>query len=540
MRLMYFEQEEPCKIIPEAMMEMICDLQLDKLAEKLKYNYQTYLKADKLFSYYSNDEKLLHYRQEIFNDFYENQAVTDVFIKIFPHIAKLKELSESIRTNGRQSPLTLMKEIGWYDVYISIFSDLNNASRMFKEKLKSKTLLSFFDEVEKIYSDSEFQNIINNFEKMKLFLMEPKAVEFGVNLDELLRPDAFFLLDLKSYYYLPPILNLSGLGGKHKGHRGIGTLLYQPTDKKDLPLALSSKIQKISAVRKDPQFVSTINSFSKKMDLPFDKTATQYIQAQSGFILEFFDDLQLILGGVKYLKSLEKYHVPVTKPNICPKNEKNFSVKGIYNPFLVDSIKEIENLVLNDITLDHENNLLLLVGANKGGKTTLVQAIGLTLFLFHLGFNVPCQSADISPFDYIFTHYQKEEDFRTREGRLGHESLLFKQIFSLVNGNSFILVNEPFMTTSPMEGELLSYEVLKIFKKADANTILVSHFSSLTGKIEQLNKEVKSDGKAFCLSMGIKENDNESIRTYQLTEQIYESSYSSDILKQYGENLFDT
>lgn len=539
MRLMYINEAVQKPLVSDVLQETIHDLQIDKLAERLKYHSQTFLSAETLLDYYSNDARLLEYRQDIFNDFYDNDSITDVFESVFSQMARLKELMDSIRPNGKQTPVTLMKEITWYDVYIAVISELHKAFPDFKGKMKSKSLLDFFNEIEGIFNSAEFQNIIRNYEKMKLFLMEPKAVELGINLDELLKPESFFCLDLKSFYYLPPILNLSGFGKKAKGNRGIGTFLYQPTDRKDMPIALSTKIQMVAGVKKDIQFVSTINSFSHKLDIPHDKTATFYIQEKSKFILDVFNDLQLILGGVRFLRELKKYGVPVCRPVIRPENEKCFDVTEIYNPFLLESIKDIDDIVLNDLKIDHNKNMLLLVGANKGGKTTIVQAIGLTLILYHLGFNVPCATAEISPFDCILTHYQKEEDFRTREGRLGNESQLFKKIFDIATGNSFVLVNEPFMTTSPMEGELLTYEIMKIFKRVDINTIMVSHFSNLTDKVESLNNDTNSHGQVFCLSMGVDENDEESIRTYKLTDKIYQSSFSSDIVRQYGDNLFD-
>jgi DNA mismatch repair protein MutS len=195
--------------------------------------------------------------------------------------------------------------------------------------------------------------------------------------------------------------------------------------------------------------------------------------------------------------------------------------------------------VLNDLHFDKNGTALLLVGANKGGKTTLVQAVGLTLILAHLGCYVPCKKATISLCDYIFTHYQKEEDYQSREGRLGFESMMFKKIFDVLTENSFVLINEPFTTTSPKEGEYLAHEVLKALKEIGVNSVLVTHFYHLTGSLEKINRDSKRKSKAMCLSMGIADSEDQAIRTYQLTDQFNQSSYSIDIVKQYGENLFE-
>ena len=52
----------------------------------------------------------------------------------------------------------------------------------------------------------------------------------------------------------------------------------------------------------------------------------------------------------------------------------------------------------------------MVTGANNGGKKPLSQrAVGVCHLMAQMGLYVPAESAEISPADYIFTHFPKEE-----------------------------------------------------------------------------------------------------------------------------------
>ncbi len=55
--------------------------------------------------------------------------------------------------------------------------------------------------------------------------------------------------------------------------------------------------------------------------------------------------------------------------------------RGIYNMKLIPVVsEEHETIVTNDLDFDDEHCVYILTGANRGGKTTITQAIG-QLFL---------------------------------------------------------------------------------------------------------------------------------------------------------------
>lgn len=73
-------------------------------------------------------------------------------------------------------------------------------------------------------------------------------------------------------------------------------------------------------------------------------------------------------------------------------DNQQFSLQEVYHPFLKNPVK-------NDITAT--NNVILLTGPNMSGKSTLLKAISLSVYLAHTGIAVPASAAVIPYFDTI-------------------------------------------------------------------------------------------------------------------------------------------
>ena len=77
-------------------------------------------------------------------------------------------------------------------------------------------------------------------------------------------------------------------------------------------------------------------------------------------------------------------------------DETIINMSGLYHP-------TVPNAVSNDVLIDHRSNLIFLTGANMAGKSTLMKAFGVTLYLAHMGFPLPVSSMLFTPIDGIYT-----------------------------------------------------------------------------------------------------------------------------------------
>jgi len=71
---------------------------------------------------------------------------------------------------------------------------------------------------------------------------------------------------------------------------------------------------------------------------------------------------------------------------------------GLYHPGL-----SATTAVANDLAFDAAHNTLFLTGANMSGKSTLMKAVGIAVYLAHMGFPLPVASMEFSVMDGLYS-----------------------------------------------------------------------------------------------------------------------------------------
>ena len=188
--------------------------------------------------------------------------------------------------------------------------------------------------------------------------------------------------------------------------------------------------------------------------------------------------------------------------------------RGFYNMKLAAAVSEKqETIVTNDLDFDKAHLVYVLTGANRGGKTTVTQAVGLLFALAQGGIFVPADSFVFQPADCIYTHFPADEDKTMDLGRLGEECRRFRQIYSDSTKNSLLLLNETFSTTSFEEGYFIAKDAVRAILSKGVRTIYNTHMHKLAFELEELNRPydavkavsliVKADGgnRSFKIAM---------------------------------------
>ena len=84
-----------------------------------------------------------------------------------------------------------------------------------------------------------------------------------------------------------------------------------------------------------------------------------------------------------------------------------------------------QRIVGNDIEADGKN-LIIVTGANQGGKTTFLRSLGLAQLMMQCGMFAPAARLEANIVDGLFTHFKREEDAddeerQVRRGAQPHE-----------------------------------------------------------------------------------------------------------------------
>lgn len=178
-------------------------------------------------------------------------------------------------------------------------------------------------------------------------------------------------------------------------------------------------------------------------------------------------DLDCICSLALFSKSIPE---PRCQPEITPNSSESlFSAENLRHPIVACFCPD--RFVSNDINLSSDptkERVLLLTGANMGGKSTLLRQVGLAAILSQLGAWVPAQSLTISPFDRIFTRLGANDNIIGGESTFKVELAETSKILKQCTNKSLVIIDELGRGTSTFDGISIAEAVLHyliFFKK---------------------------------------------------------------------------
>ncbi|MGH2447852.1 MAG: MutS-related protein [Chloroflexota bacterium] len=228
-------------------------------------------------------------------------------------------------------------------------------------------------------------------------------------------------------------------------------------------------------------------------------------------ILSFFTllrtELAFYVGCLNLNDRLVAKGEPTCFPTALPLGSLALSASGLYDICLALNIRE--RVVGNGLNAD-DKRLVMITGANQGGKTTFLRALGLAQLMMQCGMFVPAQSFRANVCAGVFTHFKREEDATMKSGKLDEELSRMNAIASHVAPNSILLCNESFASTNEREGSEIAREIVRALLEAGIKVIFVTHmfdlahgFNNTTGASLFLRADREADGRrTFKLAEG--------------------------------------
>lgn len=422
------------------------------------------------------------YRQSVLKDFQKNPEFAEKFYGI------TKELMEQWRKLGKKerekggnanTSRTLLYEVRLINLFLDALTDLKKLCMGYSKDFHSEGLRRFCEMMTESYDD-EWESTVRLIMEDLRFFCDDEKVNFKRYYDRTTEPSIIMECAPGSGLKLEQ-MKLEQIGSrdvKISRHTASKTLLDR------VKVGLSKEPMTIIT---DEQTLDNLEQL---------KVATvghvfDYMQGFSRNCKQFFEMLLIqsafYVGCVNLYDRCQQIGLPVCYPIVCGTENMKFTnlmelSMALYNRRVP---------VGNDCEFA-DKMLLVVTGANQGGKSTFLRSIGIAQVMLQSGMFVAAKCFNSGIFTHLFTHFVRREDMAMNSGRLDEELNRIHRIVEGLEPESMVLLNESFATTTEEEGSEIAYDIIKAFTEAGVKVLTVTHLLTFAKKVygEEWDKAV--------------------------------------------------
>ena len=299
-------------------------------------------------------------------------------------------------------------------------------------------------------------------------LGEPYLQEVERRLDELRFPEGFILS--------------ADLG---PGNRGVGYVLRRPATRNRTWLFTRSIVKKPSFSFLLPdRDEAGFRALGELRDRGLERGAATVGRA-SGHVLGYFaalrTELAWYVGALNLYQRLLDLGRPTCLPEPLPGDDPTLEVRELYDPALA---LRLGGQVAGNTIGRRDVRLLVVTGANQGGKSTFLRSIGLAHLMLRAGLFVPAEAFAAGVATSVLTHFRREEDATMTSGKFDEELRRMSRVVDALDPGAVLLSNESFASTNEREGSEVAVEVVDALRDAGVRALVVTHMYELAHRYE--------------------------------------------------------
>ncbi len=201
-------------------------------------------------------------------------------------------------------------------------------------------------------------------------------------------------------------------------------------------------------------------------------TVVQAAEHMVGFFLQLKAELAFYLGCARLVNRLKELQLPLCVPDPVETGSRVMRFDGLYDVGLPLDVGG--PVVSNRLNADGVS-LIVVTGANQGGKSTFLRSMGLAQLFMQCGMYVPAKVYAMSVATSVYSHFARTEDAGMDRGKLDDELARMSQIVEIVSPGSLLLMNESFAATNEREGAAIARGVVEAFVESGVKVVFVTH-----------------------------------------------------------------
>lgn len=480
--------------LPAHKQALIQDLELNTLFNAMSLGDDFLFEvAQKAVLSGASDLDIIRYRQSILNDCLKNATIVrDIYHIPIESIENKRKYWRGIF--GTYPSGILSSAVDMLQMFMELLKKLKHIADEHADKFESEGFTRFFTMIKEELDDDYFASVQNHLNELKF--------NDGVLLSAVLG----------------------------KGNEGDDYVLRKPHDNNQ------GWIERIFA-KKPPTYTFRIPARDQAGSRALSDLKNRGINLVANAVAQSADhidsflnmlriELAFYIGCLNLYEQLNQMGEPVSLPVPVAANERRHTFHGLYDVCLALTMKH--KVVGNNVAADHKD-LMLITGANQGGKSTFLRSIGVSQLMMQCGMFVPAESFCANVCDRLFSHFKREEDVTMESGKLDEELNRMSDIVDQITPNSMLLFNESFSTTNEREGSQIASQIVSALLEKGIKVFFVTHLFEFAQGFYDKNRKNATFLRA--------ERKTDGVRTFKLIEgEPLQTSYGADLYKRvFGE-----
>jgi hypothetical protein len=387
---------------------------------------------------WANDTATVRYRQEILRDCLANPALIRQFyaIAIEPFG---RDRSWDFSLYGRDASSMVGSAVRTLQSSLGVLRRLRNTCSSNASSFTSPGFQQFFDTLERDLDDTYLEAATT---------------------------------DLNNLTFRKGVLLSAQVGD---GGKGVATMLRkpQPRDLSWLRAVLTPGIPSYT-LQLAPRDDAGAQAFGELQTRGLSLISDALYQSAEhvlGFLKALRAELAFYVGCLNLRDQLAQIGEPIAFPEATDV-PRRFFCRNLRDACLALTMGR--RVVGNDVDAN-DKPLVIITGANRGGKSTFLRSVGLAQTMLQCGLFVTADAYVSSLRTGLFTHYKREEDRNMRSGKFDEELVRMSAIADQIHRHAMVLFNESFAATHEREGSEIARQIVSALLDNEVTVFFVSH-----------------------------------------------------------------